>query len=144
MNPPLASPAALLKWKESSPWQTNYGSTSASIELTTGYSNFSRKNVAIISFYVYHFDVYLAVAKTFKDVMGNDSEVQVYAHTPLYFGFSAIVQQLNLYDGEYHHPDQLIVDMQSTDTSFDIIVVGTCEVEYEFKALFNVVVLILQ
>lgn len=58
--------------------------------------------------------------------------MQVYARTPYAFGFQEIVDELGLYHGPVKTPEELVKDItqDSGEGSIDLVVLGTCEVEY--------------
>ena len=92
-------------------------------------------HVAIASLHQFHFDVYLAAAKTFQDLVGDRDRVQIFADAPLRFGFEDIVDKAGLYAGDILPTDDLIPSIQRADwrgvngSMIDIIVLGTCEIE---------------
>ena len=97
---------------------------------------FRHSHIVVASRFRSHFDVYLAFVQTLQKVMGSKGHVSVYAEQPYRFGFAEIADPLGLYDGTYHHPDNLISDVNSTalypdepDVMVDMVVFGTCEIE---------------
>jgi hypothetical protein len=80
-----------------------------------------------------HFDVYLTVAWTLKRIMVKEREsLQVYAPTPFLFNFQEVVDRYGLYKGEIKDPNDLLGDIKSGghDGGIDLMILGTCEVEY--------------
>lgn len=89
-----------------------------------------RKHVAIASVFGFHFDVYMALAWTMERVLAKvpDSELQVFAH-PFYYGFQSVVDSLGLHHGPRNDIEDFIPYLRNNPT-LDLIVLGTCEVEY--------------
>lgn len=95
-----------------------------------------RTHVAVASDFGVHFDVHLPVATTIREIMGDTAKVQVFAHLPFRFGFQTIVDSLHLYDEPIQSPDDFM-DVLTSGTpypdepgqSFDLIILGTCEIE---------------
>jgi hypothetical protein len=74
----------------------------------------------------------MALAWTFKRVMqGTGGSIDVYADTPMEFGFQKIVEDLGLYDGTFRNPANLIRDLTTNtgDGAIDMVILGTCEIE---------------
>ncbi|SJL09859.1 uncharacterized protein ARMOST_13240 [Armillaria ostoyae] len=95
----------------------------------------SRHHIAIASTFGFHHDVYMALAWTVGRVLERSvagGSLQVYAPSPFGFGFQTVVDDLDLYHGKIHNPDDLIRDLRSTgtETVYDIVILGTCEIEY--------------
>ncbi len=63
--------------------------------------------------------------------MKGRGQVEVYARTPLRFGFGDVVQQLGLYHGVIRDPQQLFLDLadRGLDDAIDMVILGTCEIE---------------
>ena len=103
---------------------------------------FRRTHVAIASAFGVHFDVHLPVGTTIHDIMGEDANVQAFAHLPFRFGFQEIVDSLHLYDKPIQSPDRFL-DIVTAGTpypdepgqSFDLIILGTCEIESVLTSL---------
>ena len=98
-----------------------------------------RKSIVVASSFPYHFDVYMAAAKTIGDVLDSeprDTEEPGVIHlfTPDFgFGFDDIVEELDLWRhrGTRGHPEELInfINADRGASGVDLIMFGTCEVE---------------
>ncbi|PBK75884.1 hypothetical protein ARMSODRAFT_950233 [Armillaria solidipes] len=94
----------------------------------------SRHHIAIASTFGFHHDVYMALAWTVGRVLERSvagGSLQVYAPSPFGFDFQTVVDDLDLYHGKIHNPDDLIRDLRSTgtETVYDIVILGTCEID---------------
>ncbi|KAF8332974.1 hypothetical protein F5887DRAFT_986203 [Amanita rubescens] len=91
------------------------------------------KRIAIASDIGHHHDVYLALAWTLERVMKGRGQLDVYARTPLSFGFGKVVQQLGLYHGVIRDPQQLFLDLadSGSDDAIDMVILGTCELDLQ-------------
>lgn len=96
-----------------------------------------RSNVAVASNFAYHFDVHLALVWTIQRVLKGIGHVQVYAPAPFGFNFQNISDELGLYRGHVKEPKDLVDDIRSNprDGGIDVVILGTCEVEYVFSLL---------
>jgi hypothetical protein len=122
----------------------SYGPTWGEILLSTVFKKKSahilstphkRHRVVVASTFGFHYDVYMALAWTFKRVMqGSHGSIEVYAPTPFAFGFQRIVEELGLYDGTVRNPSDLIHDLTSNtgDGGIDMVILGTCEIEWVY------------
>ncbi|KAM5540566.1 hypothetical protein V8D89_005597 [Ganoderma adspersum] len=98
-----------------------------------------RKNIAIASSFPYHFDVYMAAAKTIGDVLDSEPEEaeergSINLFTPNFgFGFDDIVEELGLWRhrGTRGRPEELVnfINADRGASGIDLIVFGTCEVD---------------
>lgn len=90
-----------------------------------------RMNVAIASSFGFHFDVYMTVAWTLQRVM-KEGKVQVYSPGAFGYDFQSIVEKYGLYKGTYKEYTALVEDVidGNGDGGIDLIVFGTCELEY--------------
>lgn len=98
-----------------------------------------RKNIVVASSFPYHFDVYMAAAKTIGDVLDfepedNDEGGVINLFTPDFgFGFGEIVEELGLWKhkGTRGRPEELVdyINGDAGAGGVDLIVFGTCEVE---------------
>jgi hypothetical protein len=63
--------------------------------------------------------------------MKGRGQLDVYARTPLSFGFGKVVQQLGLYHGVIRDPQQLFLDLadSGSDDAIDMVILGTCDLE---------------
>lgn len=91
-------------------------------------------HIAVASTFGVHHDVYLTVAWTLERIFSGGAlrgTVQVYATLPLGYGFQTIVDNLNLYHGDYRNPEDLVRDLNSItgEGAIDMVVLGTCEIE---------------
>ena len=112
-----------------------------------------RNHIAVASQFGAHFDVHLALTKTLRDVLGNEGHIDVFARTPLNFGFQEIVDSLDLFNHEIRHPDTLLEAVNSETFYPDapgqmiqMIVLGTCEVEFVVhysNITFNLILVLL-
>ena len=100
-------------------------------------SSWRRRNVAVASSFPFHFDVYMAAAKTIGDVLDSNPEeapgiIHIYAPDFL-FGFQDIVNELNLWKhrGTRGEPTELasLLNSNTGAGAIDLIVFGTCETE---------------
>jgi hypothetical protein len=122
--------SSLLWYKGQMQWQCRLSfisggcseSSQALLPATQGH-----QNIAVVSEFIFHFDVYLALVWSLARVMNGSGSVQVYAHLPFYFDFQTIVDGLRLYHGTVKHPADLNHDIENT--AIDMVVIGTCEVE---------------
>lgn len=91
-----------------------------------------RHNIAVASVFGYHFDVYMALVWTLRKVLSSDEQgvVRVFAE-PFSMGFPAIIDRLGLYRGTQMSPNDLVPEvlLSSINTSIDMVILGTCEVE---------------
>lgn len=90
-----------------------------------------RHHAVVASTFGFHHDVYMSVVSTLERVMNQSQTggtVDVYAPFPFGFEFQSIVESLHLYGGDVKSPDGLI-DAINADTSIDVVILGTCEVE---------------
>lgn len=100
-------------------------------------SQSAHTHIAIASYFGSHYDVHLPLAKTFREVLGSENaHVKVFAFAPFRYGFSDIVESLHLYDELIQSPRDLVNAIASAspfeddpDHPFDLLVLGTCEVE---------------
>lgn len=100
-------------------------------------SQSAHTHIAIASYFGSHYDVHLPLAKTIREVLGSENaDVKVFAFAPFRYGFSDIVQSLHLYDEPIQSPRDLVSAIASAspfeddpDHPFDLLVLGTCEVE---------------
>jgi hypothetical protein len=88
-----------------------------------------RKNIAVVSGFGFHFDVYLPLVSSLEQAMEDGGSVHVYAPSPFAFGFQKLVDQLGLYHGNVEDPDNFLHDLAGSH-SIDMVIMGTCEVEY--------------
>jgi hypothetical protein len=90
-----------------------------------------RQNIADMSGFGFHHDVYMALVWTMERVMQTGS-VEVYADTPFGYDFQSIVDQFGLYHGVFHPPQDFIPAIRNNtgDGGIDLVVLGTCEIEY--------------
>ncbi|KAK0193988.1 hypothetical protein F5146DRAFT_413805 [Armillaria mellea] len=95
----------------------------------------------------FHHDVYMALAWTIGRVLERSiagGSLQVYAPSPFGFDFQTVVDDLDLYHGKIHNPDDLIRDLRSTgtETVYDLVILGTCEIGselfFDYKFLINI------
>jgi hypothetical protein len=96
----------------------------------------ARRHVAIASTFEHHMDVYMAIAAAVRRCLLSDGSVRVYS-PPFQKSFGDIVENLDLYHGKHHAPQQLLVDFESTDLRdrIDLLILGTCEFEYVLNPL---------
>lgn len=89
-----------------------------------------RKHIVVASFFGFHFDVYMALAWTLRRVLAEvpDSKLDIFAD-PFYYGFQTIANDYDLYDGGRRSPMELVSYVQ-TNPTVDVIILGTCEIEY--------------
>ena len=99
-----------------------------------------RRNVAIATAFGFHFDVYMAFAKTLGDVMdalesdggARAGTVNIFA-PDFQLGFQDVTDELGLWKhrGVREAPEKLIeyLDADPGDGGIDLVVFGTCEVE---------------
>ncbi|KLO11988.1 hypothetical protein SCHPADRAFT_921523 [Schizopora paradoxa] len=96
-----------------------------------------RTHVAFASLFPAHFDVYLAAAGTFRDVLGDQGSVDVFAgERPFRFKFQEVIDRVDLYSGEVRDAGDLLHAMNDTDfypaepgALIDLLVLGTCEID---------------
>jgi hypothetical protein len=88
-----------------------------------------RKNIAMVSRFGFHFDVYLALVSSLEQAMDDRGSIQVYAPSPFEYNFQTMVDQLGLYHGTVKDPDNFLGDLAASD-SIDMVIMGTCEIEY--------------
>ncbi len=97
-----------------------------------------RTHIAVASLFPAHFDVYLAAANTFRDVLGGqDAAVDVFAgERPFRFKFQEIIDRVDLFSGEVRDAAELLHAMNDTHfypaepgAVIDLLVLGTCEIE---------------
>lgn len=91
-----------------------------------------RRNIAVASDFAHHFDVYMALAwgvQRALDMQGS-GRVRVFAR-PFNFNFQTIVDELGLYNGTLHAPDDMITQVRdgNADGVIDMVILGTCEIE---------------
>ena len=105
----------------------------ASVTPTT--PSIRRKNVTFASSFVYHGDVYMALAKSMGDVMdreGVHGQIHVFAQ-PFPFGFQEVVEDLQLWKHPGVRSDhERFIDFLNSETDdggVDLIVLGTCQYE---------------
>lgn len=97
----------------------------------------THKNVVVASTFGAHFDVYMAVVWTLQRIMLKEpGNLQVYAQTPFGYKFQEVVDRYGLYKGEVKDPNHLLGDIKSGGDNgiIDLVILGTCEVEYVFSA----------
>ena len=104
----------------------------------------THKNVVVASTFGAHFDVYMTVAWTLQRMMLNEpGNLQVYARTPFLYNFQKVVDRYGLYKGEFKEPKDLLGDIKSVgdDGRIDLVILGTCEIEYVFSASHSAYIL---
>lgn len=97
-----------------------------------------RTRVAVASLFPAHFDVYLAAAHTFREVLGDQGSIDVFAgERPFRFKFQEIIDRVDLYSGEVRDAEDLLHAMNDTEfypaeqgALVDLLILGTCEIEY--------------
>ena len=89
----------------------------------------NRKNIVMASEFGYHVDVYMALVWTLERV--TNKPIPVYADQPFHHGFTDLVNNLNIHQGSFRNRSQLPSDLEK-DNTIDMIVFGTCEIEYVF------------
>jgi hypothetical protein len=96
----------------------------------------THKNVVVASAFPPHYDIYMTIAWTLKRIgLKDQGNLQVYA-SPFLFKFQEIVDQYGLYDGEIKDYKDLVGDIKSGgNDGVDLVIMGTCEVEYAFRLL---------
>lgn len=90
-----------------------------------------RHNVAIASYFGYHFDVYMALAWTFQRIIPRAPDLRLRIFTTDFrFGFDDIIAGLQLNDVERHANSELLDSLRRTDADvIDMLILGTCEFE---------------
>ncbi len=121
------------------PHRNNYDDSTWYASNSTSLPPRRRKNIVVASSFPYHFDVYMAAAKTIGDVLDCepddvDERGVIHLFTPDFgFGFGDIVEELDLWKhkGTRGRPEEL-VNFINADTGaggVDLLVFGTCAVE---------------
>lgn len=94
-----------------------------------------RRNVTFATSFIYHGDVYMALAKSMGDIMDKEDvrgRINVFAQ-PFPFGFQEVVEDLNLWKHQGMRSDhQSFVEFLSSHTGdggVDLVVLGTCQYE---------------
>jgi hypothetical protein len=104
----------------------------------------THKNVVVASTFGAHFDVYMAVVWTLQRIMLKEPRnLQVYARMPFGYKFQEVVDRYGLYKGEVKDPNDLLGDIKSVgdDGRIDLVILGTCELEYVFSASHSAYIL---
>ncbi len=93
------------------------------------------QNIAIVTSFGFHFNVYMAVAWTIGRIFQRrqrfeDNSLHVYAPYPFYFDFQDTVEAAGVYNGSHRSFEQFLPDLlHGVDGKhFDMVVLGTCEV----------------
>ena len=94
-----------------------------------------RRNVTFASSFVYHGDVYMALAKTMGDIMDSedaDGQIHVFAQ-PFPYSFQEVVDDLHLWTHQgVRGPQEDFIDFLNSETGeggVDLVVLGTCQFE---------------
>ena len=113
-------------------WPDDYGAAAP----LAGLPPVRHRNVAVASSFGFHFDVYMAFAKTLGNVMdaAPDARNTISIFAPDFqLGFQDVVDELGLWThgGVRGRPEDLIPALNATtgDGGIDLVVFGTCEVE---------------
>ena len=104
-----------------------------------------RRNVVVGSVFPHHFDVYMTVVWTLERVLSSipDSQVHVFAE-PFNYGFQSLVDRLGLYHGRRRGTNELVPFLSTEEGgAVDMIVLGTCEVEYVARVSSSMQLLIM-
>lgn len=94
-----------------------------------------RRNITFATSFVYHGDVYMALAKSIGDIMDSEDapgQIHVFAQ-PFPYGFQEVVEDLHLWkhQGVRAEHDTFIdfLNSETGDGGVDLIVLGTCQYE---------------
>ncbi|PIL36619.1 hypothetical protein GSI_00308 [Ganoderma sinense ZZ0214-1] len=97
-----------------------------------------RRNVTFATSFVYHGDVYMALAKSMGDVMDKEGvrgQINVFAQ-PFPFGFQEVVEDLNLWKHQGVRSDHQsfieFLNSHTGDGGVDLIVLGTCQYDLPY------------
>ncbi|KIY73403.1 hypothetical protein CYLTODRAFT_342440 [Cylindrobasidium torrendii FP15055 ss-10] len=93
----------------------------------------TQSNIAVASTFVYHYDVYLALAWTLQSILPATSTLRVFrpgGAEPFSRGFQEIAERLELYRGTYYDAEQLVDEVSLGE--IDTIIFGTCEFDLAY------------
>ncbi|KAI0750673.1 hypothetical protein C8Q80DRAFT_1153320 [Daedaleopsis nitida] len=119
-------------------------STSSYPDLTSSHGHdpnlnpLRRRNVSFATSFVYHGDVYMALAKSMGDIMDTEeapTQIHIFAQ-PFPFGFQEVLDDLHLWkhQGVREHHDKFIdfLNSETGDGGVDLIVLGTCQYDLPY------------